>query len=448
MNERSIRGLFVIAVLALLAGCGSDTSQSGKSAGAKKTLSITWAAWPPADVLATMAREWGAANNVEIKTEFIPWSDFKDKIYAEFEKKSGKYDIVIGDSQWTGKGASEGHYLDITDWLKGLPNFSEIEPAALTSYCEYPRGSGRYFAAPCELDACGFAYRKDWFEDAKEKEAFKAKYNRELEVPKTWAELKDIAEFFHRPDQKQYGISLFTDNGQYDAVTMGFMQVMLAYGGNFCDQEFKVDGQINSKQSVEALTFYKSLCAFMPPDSEHFYHRQCLDAHENGSVAMSMHFFALMPELTDPEKCKCAKATGFFAAPAGPAGRFASLGGTGFSIMKHTTPEKQQLARRFIQWFLQTENQKKWGSYPGCFSANMKANSDPAVFSAAPFNVAFHDTLPLLRDFYNTPEYAELMQSCQEHWHAALYGKETPQQALDLVAKEHTEIHKKAGVLK
>ena len=47
-------------------------------------------------------------------------------------------------------------------------------------------------------DGVGIAYRKDWFEDPKEKAAFKKKYNYDLGVPQTWAQMRDIAEFFHR----------------------------------------------------------------------------------------------------------------------------------------------------------------------------------------------------------------------------------------------------------
>ena len=51
-------------------------------------------------------------------------------------------------------------------------------------------------------------------------EAFKAKYGYDLGVPKDFKQLRDIAEFFYRPDQKRYGIAIYTDNS-YDALAMG-----------------------------------------------------------------------------------------------------------------------------------------------------------------------------------------------------------------------------------
>src|SRR4029079_2555814 len=120
--------------------------------------------------------------------------------------------------------------------------------------------SGKYYAAPCEIDAGGFAYRKDLFEDPKEQAAFKEKYKRELKVPETWQQLKDIAEFFQRPEQKLYGVTMFTDPDGYDAVTMGFQQIMWSWGGRYCDENtFKVEGVLNSPESIQGLEFFRDL---------------------------------------------------------------------------------------------------------------------------------------------------------------------------------------------
>jgi len=54
----------------------------------------------------------------------------------------------------------------------------------------------------------GWSYRKDWFEDPAEMEAFKARYGYDLDVPQDWKQLIDIAEFFHRPDKNRYGIAI------------------------------------------------------------------------------------------------------------------------------------------------------------------------------------------------------------------------------------------------
>ena len=115
------------------------------------------------------------------------------------------------------------------------------------------KARGKYWAIPPEGDATGWAYRKDWFEDPKEMDAFKAKYGYDLAVPKTWKQMRDIAEFFHRPDEKRYGIAIYTDNS-YDALVMGVENAIFSYGGDLGDYAtYKVDGIVNSPEAVAAL---------------------------------------------------------------------------------------------------------------------------------------------------------------------------------------------------
>ena len=56
------------------------------------------------------------------------------------------------------------------------------------------------------------------FDDPSEKAAFKKKYKRELGVPETWEDLKTVAEFFTRSDKKRYGNVLVTGRGYDDIV--------------------------------------------------------------------------------------------------------------------------------------------------------------------------------------------------------------------------------------
>src|SRR4029077_17307789 len=148
----------------------------------------------------------------------------------EFAAKGDAYDMVVGDSQWLGAGSTQGHYADLTDFFNKHHLDTLLLPATAFGYAEYPIGSQKYWAIPLEGDANGWAYRKDWFEDPKEKEAFKAKYGYELKVPETWAQLRDIAEFFYRPKEKRYGLTIYTDNS-YDALVMGVMNTVFGYGG-------------------------------------------------------------------------------------------------------------------------------------------------------------------------------------------------------------------------
>ena len=81
-------------------------------------------------------------------------------------------------------------------------------------------------------------------------EAFKAKYGYDLAVPETYAQMRDIAEFFYRPDENRYGIAIYTDNS-YDGLMMGVESTLFSYGGDLGDYStYQVDGIVNSDKAV------------------------------------------------------------------------------------------------------------------------------------------------------------------------------------------------------
>ena len=110
--------------------------------------------------------------------------DFQTKTFTELNAHGDSYDLIVGDSQWLGVGSTEGHWVDLTDFFNKHNLKDVFLPATIAGYAEYPGGSGKYWAIPLEGDVNGWAYRKDWFEDPKEKAAFKAKYGYDLGVPK------------------------------------------------------------------------------------------------------------------------------------------------------------------------------------------------------------------------------------------------------------------------
>ena len=220
MRRSKLLGILAAAVFAL----------AGKSVLAADTLTILWAEWDPANYLQELVKDYEKQTGVKVVVETTPWPDFQTKAFTEFAAKGDAYDMVVGDSQWLGAGSTGGHYVDLTDFFKKYKLAKSMAPATVAGYAEYPVGSSKYWAIPLEGDANGWAYRKDWFEDPKEKAAFKAKYGYDLGVPKDYTQLRDIAEFFHRPDEKRYGIAIYTDNS-YDALAMGVEQTIFSFGG-------------------------------------------------------------------------------------------------------------------------------------------------------------------------------------------------------------------------
>ena len=295
-------------------------------------LTIFWAEWDPANYLQELANEYEKETGVKVTVETTPWADFQTKAFTEFNAKGSAYDMVVGDSQWTGAASEAGHYVDLTDFFNKHKLNETMAPATVKYYSEYPANSGKYWSVPAEGDAVGWSYRKDWFEDPKEMEAFKAKYGYDLAPPKDWKQLRDIAEFFYRPDEKRYGIAIYTDNS-YDGLVMGVENAMFSFGGELGDYaNYKVDGIINSEKNVKALEAYRELYGFTPPGWAKTFFVENNQAITENLAAMSMNYFAFFPALVNEASNPNAKNTGFFANPAGPGGdQFAALLGT-FSL--------------------------------------------------------------------------------------------------------------------
>jgi multiple sugar transport system substrate-binding protein len=160
----------LLAGIGLTLACGTSIVHAQD-----KELTIFWAEWDPANYLQELGNEYEKETGVKITVETTPWADFQTKAFTEFNAHGDAYDLVVGDSQWLGAGSTGGHYVDLTDFFNKHDLKNVMAPATVKYYAEYPGNSGKYWAIPLEGDAVGWSYRKDWFEDPKEKEAFKAK---------------------------------------------------------------------------------------------------------------------------------------------------------------------------------------------------------------------------------------------------------------------------------
>jgi multiple sugar transport system substrate-binding protein len=407
-------------------------------------LTIFWAEWDPANYLQELVNEYTAETGVTVTVETTPWSDFQTKAFTEFNAKGDAYDMVVGDSQWLGAGSTGGHYLDLTQWIKDHGVLDSMAPATMVAYSEYPKASGQYWSVPAEGDATGWAYRKDWFEDPAEMAAFKAKYGYDLAVPETWAQLRDIAEFFHRPDQNRYGIAIYTDNS-YDALVMGYENTLFGYGGELGDYStYKVDGIINSDSNVAALELYRELYGFTPPNWGKVFFQEDNQAITEGLAAMSMNYFAFFPALANSATNPNAEVTGYFANPAGPTGaRHAALGGQGISVVTYS--QKQEESLKFLEWFVREDVQKRWAELGG-YTTNAKILESEEFRNATPYNEAFFQTMFMVKDFWAVPEYAELLSQTNNRIYPYVVGGEgTAKEALDGLAADWTETFKKYG---
>ena len=410
-------------------------------------LTVWWAEWDPANYLQQLVNEYTEETGVAVNVVQEPWGSYYDRVAAEWAAQGDSFDLVVGDSQWLGQGVEEGHYVDMTEFLTSTGIADTVTEATLTYYGEYPTGSGNYYAFPTEGDANGFAYRKDLFEDPAEMAAFQEQYGYELAVPETWAQLRDIAEFFNRPDEGLYGIGVYTQV-DYDAITMGFENVLFSYGADWKNEDNEVLDVINSPEAVEALELYKELYSFAPPGSNNAFFAEMNDLYINGQVAMVMNYFAFFPALDNSEINPYRDVTGYFAMPKGPTGeRFAALGGQGTSINAYISDERKQAALDFLEWFAQPEVQARWAELGG-YTNNKEVLQSEAFLNQTPYNEAFAESMTFVKDFWNIPQFGQLLEPAQRYLHSYVVGGEgTAEEALNGMAFEQDEVLIDSGII-
>ncbi len=419
------------------------------AAGGVTELNILWAQWDPADFLQQLVADYEAETGIKVNVIQEPWGTFSDRFFTEMAAEGDAWDMVIGDSQWLGQGSTSDYYVDLTEFLTSTGIKDTVTPATLTYYGEYPAGSGTYWAYPTEGDADGWAYRADLFENPDEKAAFEAEYGYPLAVPESYDQLMDIAKFFTRPDQGLYGVAIYTQKA-YDAITMGVENAMFPWGGDWFGEGYQVLGVVNSPQNVEAVQYYRDLydCCQGPGLSDAFF-TETNDAMLSGQVAMSMNYFAFLPALVNPgTNPNYYDKMGFFANPAGPNGdRGAALGGQGMSVISFISPERQQAALDFIEWFAQEDVQAKWAELGG-YTCNTNVLESDTFLNANPYNPAFAETMTFVKDFFNIPPYAQLLEVSQREFSTFIVeGQGTAQETMDTMAAEFDKILKETGFI-
>ena len=259
--NKLLKGLRAAVPLALAA---TMMIAGGNARAADKSLTLCWAAWDPANALVELSKDFTAKSGIKMKFEFVPWPNFADRMLNELNSKGKLCDLIIGDSQWIGGSAESGHYVKLNDFFakEGI-KMSDFMPATVTGYSEWPKNTPNYWALPAMGDSVGWAYRKDWFSRPELRAEFKKKYGHDLVPPTTWAEFKQIAEFFQARDidgKKVYGAYIFTERGS-EGITMGVTNVLYPYGFKYEDPKnpYHMQGFVNSAGAVQGLEFYKAL---------------------------------------------------------------------------------------------------------------------------------------------------------------------------------------------
>ena len=251
---------------------------------------------------------------LEIEIDVIPPESLHEKQLAVFTAGSSEYDLMELYPTWIGEYAEAGYIEDLDPYYEKYASEINTDDYIQGAQVGFDKYQGKWYAIPYDGDVNIFYYRKDLLEDPKEQEAFKAKYGYDLKVPDTWDEVRDLAEFFNRPDQGMYGFGTlalrtwwaadYWANVYRSYITQDVQNGMVNDQGEF---------ELDKEAFIKANDLYMELMKFSPPGILSWGYPESKEGLGNGTVFMSMQWATAV--FRDPRQAKYWDKLGFAPMP-------------------------------------------------------------------------------------------------------------------------------------
>ena len=292
---------------------------------------------------------------IEIGAKLIH-PELNEHIADLYSKWKGDYDLITTHSKYA---PSQKQWLSPLDKDISEEELAEYIPSTI----ELMRIDGELMQFPRNIDMKLVYYRTDLFENPKEKENFKEKFGYELEPPKTWEQLKDIAKFFTRPP-KLYG---FVFPGRYSGLFGHFFELLAMAGGTLFDENLKP--QFLSQAGEWALGFLRDLYfvdKVCPKEMPDWHYDEVAQCFRDGRAAMTTDWPGSFATYKDPTVSNVKDRFAVSIYPVGPSGeRWVYAGGFSYAIPKSCQDRDGALAlmRFLLSDQMQYEEAKK-GAIP------------------------------------------------------------------------------------
>ena len=258
----------------------------------------------------TLQKLWDAfclENNLSIEAEMIPLElhDLYEQTLANNGLKNGDWDIAHINTDWIFDAVNSNAVENLSPLISQNPpqNFPEGWHKSLLHLQEI---NNQVYGLPFHDGPECLIYRKDLFENETEQINFKNQYGYDLQPPKTWQQFTDIAAFFNRPEQNQYGC-VFANFPDGHNMVFDFCLHLWTRGGSLLDKNNQIN--INQPSAVKALDFYRNIVnnnKTTHPKSKEFGSVEAGMAFATGEAAMAINWFgfASMCEVINESKVK------------------------------------------------------------------------------------------------------------------------------------------------
>lgn len=350
----------VVAITILFQACNGCNNSSKKV-----TLTVLGENSSNLQSMQALKGDYEQDNNIVINYKPNTFEDAYNKANQDFSTKAGQYDIVL-QYNFSLSNFVRNKYVYTYDELSNSVSEQEksfetdIFPNAWKEVGYYyknpnnPSEGMTKIGYPFAANTMLLAYNKQFFEAKENKENYKIKYNKELAVPTTWNEYKQIADFFTNKQKGTYGVCIQGATGGW--LYYEWCQYLQGFDGKVMNKELgwmseeSTPNTINTEPAKNATNYFMSL---KPDNAGGFTNvdgNEQIKIMKDGKVAMCLIWSDYVRGLTyEGEKVD----NRFGVAPV--PGNKSMLAGGAFFINKQTKYPKE--AFKYIVNLLQKDNQ-------------------------------------------------------------------------------------------
>lgn len=458
-----MKGIVLNLVLVSAAGlavlsCSSDDRRPRSAAGSEKAaapqrvLQLLAEDSPQLTAFDTITNQYEATAGMHVEIDRRDHAGLVARLRDDAVQR-GAYDLLIVPHRMIGQLVDRGDVQSIDDLLtdSSLYNSRLLDPDKDIFAGWWPELSwyrGHAYGYPFALRPTSIWYREDLFDDEDEANAFEKRFGRPLSFPRTPSELEQVAEFFNRPQQGQYGTVVY---GRPDP---SLMHEWLGYAAMFNARIFDSASSdaygnivVNSPEAVRATEFLLGLLRFSPADARNYTQMDAVRAFERRRIALGIMRHDLALGGSRAQDARAGGGLGYAPVPSFSGGSVTVIDGETFLIPRGTVQRRDAFA--LMQWTvshdMQVEQILKGGlsTRPSSFD-DPRVTALPKLQQSAPFmQIWMFPKLVSADESVPTPRIAEseqVIEAISSRLAEILAGAVTPAIGLDDIAVRLAQI--------
>jgi multiple sugar transport system substrate-binding protein len=405
-------------VLLGASGCGGESEGPGD---------LVFADLPDPGVVPNLIKKFNEKNKgkFEVILRVMPQDrqEYFEKLTTEFEVRGGVIDVTGADTIWTAE-------LAENEWIAAVSDrFSERERSKfLSGPLQSLAYEGKMYGVPWKMDAGMLYYRKDLLE----KGGFS-------DPPKTWDELRDMAEKVVRDSGTRFGFVF--QGANYEGGVCNGLEFIWTHGGEVLDPNDSSKVIIDSPESVAGITAEQGMVSdgVAPEGVANYTELESETTFLKGDAVFCRNWPYMygMTTMSDVSSIQ-PEQVGVAPLPVGEGQSHAVSCLGGWNLLINASSEMKDEAWDFVRFITNEESQKMRTPFN---SPTLKTlYDDPEVLEPMPVIALGKEALQNARPRPVSPYYSEMSSKMAEQFNSVLRGAISAEEAVKTLQIELRQI--------